>query len=402
MLVAAAALAVGCGARGATGRLAPTVVLISLDGFASRFLDSAVTPTLARLAAEGVSASDGMVPVFPTKTFPNHYTIVTGLYAEHHGIVANAMYDPVFDATFSLSDRHAVADGRWWGGEPLWVTAESQGQRTAPLFWPGSEAEIKGVRPTYWKPYEGSLADHDRVATVLSWLDLPPARRPTFVTLYFSDVDSEVHRHGPDGSEARGALRRVDAALGQLVEGLEDRGIADQVNLVVVADHGMATTAPDRVIFLDDYLDLATVRVSDWSPAAAIWPAAGAEEAVVRALRAAPVPWAVYRRGEIPARFHYRHHRRIAPVLVVASEGWSITRRAGFRPARYAGADHGYDNALPSMRALFVARGPAFASGVTVPPFQNIHLYELMAAVLNLSPAPNDGSLDSVRVMLRK
>lgn len=401
LLLALLGLAVACAAPTPRRQLAPTVILVSLDGFAAQFLDAGVTPTIARLAAEGVHAPLGMVPVFPTKTFPNHYSIVTGVYPEGHGIVANSMYDPVFDAAFTLSDRDAVSDGRWWGAEPLWVSVETQGQIAAPFFWPGSEAEIAGVRPTFWKRFDGSMPSAARVRDVLSALDLPDERRPTFLTLYLSDVDSDVHDHGVDSREARAALRRVDAAVGDLMRGLEARRIADQVNVVIVADHGMTDIAPDRVIFLDDYIDLAAVGVSAGSPLAAIWPAAGDEDRVYGALAAAGVPWSVYRRAEIPARLHYRDHRRIAPILAVADEGWSIARREGFVPTRYRGATHGYDNALVSMRSLFVARGPAFTPGLAVPPFQNIHLYELLAAVLGLRPAPNDGSLDSVRVMLR-
>lgn len=390
-----------CSVQTAEREPGPTVILVSLDGFPARLLDPAVSPTIARLAAQGVHAPDGIVPVFPTKTFPNHYSIVTGLYTEHHGIVSNSMYDPVFDASFSLGDRAAVSDGRWWGGEPLWVTVETQGRIAGTYFWPGSEAEIGGVRPTYWKQFDGSVPNSARVREVLSWLDLPDDRRPSFITTYFSDVDSEIHRHGVGSAEGKQAMARVDAAVAELVAGLEARGIADQVNLVITADHGMADIAPDRVIFLDDYIDLASVRVSDWSPVAAIWPQEGDEEAVYRALTTAAMPWRVYRKGEIPERFHYRAHRRIAPIIAIADEGWSITTRDAFRIARFQGATHGYDHELASMRALFVARGPAFATGRTVAPFTNIHLYELLAAVLGVVPAANDGSLDSVRTVLR-
>lgn len=379
----------------------PTLILISLDGFAARLFDPALAPTLARLAAGGVHAPDGMVPVFPTKTFPSHYSIVTGLHPERHGIVANTMYDPAFDAWFRITDRAAVRDTRWWGGEPLWVTAERQGRTAAPFFWVGSEAEIGGTWATYWRPFDDGVSHRERVTQILAWLDLPPPERPAFLTLYFSDVDTELHRHGVESPEGRAAIRRVDAAIGELVAGLEVRGLYDAVNLVIVADHGMADTSPERVIFLDDYIDLAGVRVSDWTPVAAVWPLDGDGEAIYRALTAASAPWVVYRKAEMPDRLHYRDHRRIAPIIAVADEGWSIARRRGFRPERFVGATHGYDNALPSMRALFLARGPAFRRGLTVAPFQSVHLYELMAAVLRLEPAPNDGSLDSVRVMMR-
>ncbi len=397
------ALVVGSGACRPPTEDAP-LVLVSLDGFAARFLTMGETPTIARLAAEGVYAAAGMIPVFPTKTFPNHYTIVTGLYAEHHGIVANNMYDPELDTTFSLSDRDAIRDPRWWGGEPLWVTAERQGLRTAPYFWPGSEAAIGGVRPSYWEPYDGNVPDSARVDNVLAWLDLPEDRRPRFLTLYTSAVDAAAHTFGTRSPELRAALRGVDAMLARLLAGLEVRGLGGAVNLVLVSDHGMADTSPDRVIAIDDYIDLSTVRVSDWSPVAALWPEEGEHDSVLRALQRAGRPWTVYHRAEIPERLRFRAHRRIAPIIVIADEGWEIAQRARLerRPERYVGATHGYDHELLSMRALFVATGPAVRSGVQVPPFQNVHLYELFCAMLGIAPAANDGELKEVVGFLRQ
>jgi predicted AlkP superfamily pyrophosphatase or phosphodiesterase len=400
-LVLFLALAIGACRHAASD--AP-LILVSLDGFAARFLAMGETPTIARLAEQGAHATDGMVPVFPTKTFPNHYTIVTGLYTEHHGIVANNMYDPELDATFSLSNRDAIRDPRWWGGEPVWVTAERQGVRTAPYFWPGSEAAIGGVRPSYWEPFDGSVPDSVRVDKVLSWLDLPEDRRPRFVTLYSSAVDGAAHNFGTQSPELRDALRAVDAAVARLLAGLEARGLAGAVNLVLVSDHGMADTSPDRVITIDDYLDLSSIRVSDWSPVAALWPAEGEHDAVLRVLQGAGRPWTVYRREEIPERFHFRAHRRIAPIIAIADDGWAIAQRARLesRPERYAGATHGYDHELPSMRALFVATGPAVRPGVDVPPFENVHLYELFCAMLGIEPAENDGELAEVAGILRQ
>ncbi len=382
-------------------RLAPTVLLVSLDGFRWDYLDRYEAPTLAQLAAEGVRA-ERLVPSFPTKTFPNHYTLVTGLYAARHGIVANTMYDPVFDASFSLGDRAAVADGRWWGGEPLWVTVEKQGRRSGTYFWPGSEAEIQGVRPSYWVPFDDAVPAAERVAQVLAWLDLPPAERPVFLTLYFSDVDTQGHRFGPDSEEVAQAVRVVDGYLALLVEGLKARGLYDAVNLIVVSDHGMAATSSQRVLLLDDYIDLADVRIVELHPVAMLIPEAGRTEAVYDALRRTP-HLAVYRKEDVPEALHYRDHRRITPLVGIAEEGWSIATRERYErnPARYDGGAHGYDHRLPSMGALFVARGPAFVEGLRVGPFANLHVYNLMAAVLGVTPAPNDGDPDAVLPLLK-
>jgi predicted AlkP superfamily pyrophosphatase or phosphodiesterase len=382
--------------------LKPTVILISVDGFRWDYLDQFKAPVMQRLAKNGVRAK-AMIPVFPTKTFPNHYSIVTGLYPAHHGIVANTMYDPEFDARFSLSDREAVRDSRWWGGEPLWVTAEKQHQRSGILFWPGSEAAIMGVRPAYWKEYDDDFPNAARVDTVLNWLDLPAARRPTFLTLYFSEIDDAGHRHNPISSEVQKAVRRIDRVLGRLVKGLEGRGIFEQVNLIIVSDHGMAAVEPGQVIFLDDYLDLEKARVVDWNPVLAVRPGQMSEDEIYQVLAKAHPHLQVYRKAELPERLRYSQHRRIAPIIGIAGDGWKISRRETKNTAEdfRATGDHGYDNQLASMRAIFIARGPAFKTGLVTAPFQNIHLYHLICAILKLQPAPNDGNLDSVRVMLR-
>ncbi len=382
--------------------LKPTVILISVDGFRWDYVDKYEAPVMRHLAQNGVRAK-AMIPVFPTKTFPNHYSIVTGLYPVHHGIVANTMYDPEFDARFSLSNREAVRDSRWWGGEPLWVTAEKQQQRSGILFWPGSEAAIMGIRPAYWKVYDDDFPNAARVDTVLSWLDLPAGRRPTLLTLYFSEIDDAGHRHDPISSEVQKAVRRIDRILGRLVKGLETRGIFAQVNLIIVSDHGMAAVEPGRVIFLDDYLDPEKARVVDWNPILAVRPGQMSEDEIYQVLAKAHPHLQVYRKADLPERLRYSQHRRIAPIIGIADDGWKISRRETKKTAedfRTTG-DHGYDNQLASMRAIFIAHGPAFKAGLVVAPFQNIHLYHLICAILNLPPAPNDGNLDSVRVMLR-
>jgi len=382
--------------------LKPTVILISLDGFRWDYPDKFPAPNLQHLAKNGVRAK-AMIPAFPTKTFPNHYTMVTGLYPAHHGIVANTMYDPEFDAKFSLSNRDAVSDGRWWEGEPLWVTAEKQNHRSGILFWPGSEAEIAGVRPRYWKVYDDDFPNPARIDTVLAWLDLPAARRPTFLTLYFSDIDNAGHRHGPDSPEIKRAIQDIDQLLGRLMNGLKGRGLTNRINLVMVSDHGMTPVTPDRVIYLDDYLDLNKINIVDWNPVVAVRPREMTADEIYQKLVGAHPHLQVYRKHEIPARFHYQNHRRIAPIIGVADDGWTISRHGMRNTAErlYTTGEHGYDNQLAAMRAIFIAHGPAFKSGLVVEPFQNIHLYNLICEILKLQPARNDGDLDSVRVMLK-
>lgn len=404
--IAVLLLATGCSVSSRpTAQSAPTpgnqaVVLISLDGFRADYLDRPVARNLQALGHDGVRAQ-WMTPSFPTKTFPNHYTIVTGLYPEHHGIVANNIRDAEL-GSFTMADSLAVRDGRWWGGEPIWVTAEKQGKRAANFFWPGSEAEIEGVRASIWKRFDDKFPRAARVDSVLDWLSRPIGAAPSLVTLYFSDVDHAGHTFGPMAPQTDSAIARVDSMIGRLMAGLTARGLADRVNVIVVADHGMRATPKDRLIALDDYLSLDDVDVIDWTPVGAIAPKPGKLEAVYARLKNAHPHLQVYLKSEVPARFHFNSNPRITPLVLIADEGWSITRRDRVDSWSATSASHGWDNTLPSMRALFVAAGPAFRRGVVVPAFQNIHVYDLMCAILGLKPAPNDGSPDSTRAMLRR
>jgi predicted AlkP superfamily pyrophosphatase or phosphodiesterase len=377
----------------------PIVILVSLDGFHPDYLARGVTPSLDSLARVGVRA-EWMTPSFPTKTFPNHYTLVTGLIPDHHGIVANNMWDDTL-GRFTMARRDAVQDARWWGGEPLWVTAERQGIRTAPMFWPGSEAPIGGAMPAIWMRYDGDVPLATRVDSLLAWLTLPDSLRPRFLTLYASDVDHWGHQRGPAAPEVDTALARVDSMIGRLGAGLAARGLSGQVNVIVVSDHGMSATSPERLIALDDYIAMDDVTVVDWTPVGAVTPKPGRLDAVYAALRGAHPHLHVYRRGEVPAQYRFGTHPRVTDLVLIADDGWTITTRDRFASFR-AGGTHGYDQTLPSMRALFLAAGPAFRQGATVPAFSNIHVYALMADILGVRPSPNDGSLDSVRMMLRR
>lgn len=375
-----------------------TVVLVSLDGFRWDYLDRGLTPHLSRLAREGVRA-EAMVPVFPTKTFPNHYTIVTGRYPAKHGIVGNVFTAPDIGARFRPRSREAVGNARFYQAEPIWVTAERQGRRTAPLFWPGSEARINGTRPSYFLPFDENMADTARVRQLLAWLDLPPERRPSLLTLYSSAVDNAGHRFGPDAPETDQAIAQVDALIGGLEAELERPPRRGKVNLVIVSDHGMASTGPGRVIWLDQYVAPDAIQVDEISTLLTAWPVAGLEDSVYRGLRRAP-HLAVFRRMELPARFHLEGPR-VPPLIAVADPGWTIAQRTVKNPApRILLGNHGYDDTVAAMGGIFIGHGPAFRRGLTVRPFRNIHVYPLLAEVLGLRPAPVDGSLDSVRALL--
>ncbi len=384
--------------------LRPTVILIAVDGFRYDYFEKHKPPVLNQIAKEGVRAK-WLTPSFPTKTFPNHYTVATGLYPQNHGIIGNIVYD--FGTVLSMSNREEVQKGRWWLGEPIWVTAEKQGQRSAAMFFPGTEADVAGTRPTFWSPYEHEFPIDQRVDKVLGWLDLPAKERPTMITLYFSNVDSAGHRFGPDARETRDSVHLVDAAIGRLVTGLKNRGVYGKVNLIFFSDHGMAPTDPDKTVLLDTYFDLDLAHRVLWGGEIAhIFPKPGRTDEI--AAKLSEVKNAkCWKKENIPARFNYSTGPRISPIVCSADEGATITsrerlaerqKRSDYYPSRGA---HGYDHELVSMRAMFVAHGEAFKKGALVEPFPNVDIYGLMARILNLKPAKNDGDFSRIKGVLR-
>jgi len=381
--------------------LRPTVILVSIDGFRPDYLGSN-TPNLNSLVKRGVRAK-WMIPSFPTKTFPNHYTIVTGLYPAHHGIVANNMWDDAIGAKFTTSDRTQVQNPKWWGGEPIWVAAEKQGVLTAPLDWPGSETQIEDTRPTYWQEFKAKVPAEDRVANLLPYLDKPVTQRPRFLTLYMDEVDEAGHDFGPRSREVKQAVATVDTAIGKLLAGLRERGIEDQVNIIVVSDHGMCSTSRKKLVVIDKYVDLKTVDVVDWGPPIAVRALDDNNAALFEKLKRVPHARA-WMAADGQPHLHFSDSARIQPVILLANEGWMISSQSWVdkHPKFEHGGQHGYDNEAKSMRATFLAAGPAFANHATLAPFANVHVYSLMAYLLNLSPAETDGSINVFQYVLVK
>ena len=396
LLAAGALLALAACATHRTAAQPPLppapVILISIDGFRPDYLDRGVTPTLSKLAAEGVRAQ-GMRPSFPSLTFPNHYTLVTGLRPDRHGIVNNAMTDPDHPGVvFTLGDRAVNTQSYWWNdAAPLWVSAERQGVRAATMFWPGSEVEIRGYRPRDWVVFDQAMPSAVRVDRVLSWLDRPAAEHPRFITLYFDIVDTAGHLNGPDSAEVNAAAREVDYAIGKLVEGLAARGLA-HANIVVVADHGMAPVSVERTVDLDAVIAPARVRYV-WAPGpiAGIEPAPGLSEAALAPLLGRHGHAECWKRGEMPARFHFGAHRRVPSVICLADTGWTMVSTGSPRRYPIRGGAHGYDPDDPLMAALFIAHGPAFRAGASVPTFDNVNVYPLLAGLIGVTPDANDG-----------
>ncbi|MDP2713886.1 ectonucleotide pyrophosphatase/phosphodiesterase [Rheinheimera sp.] len=376
-----------------------SVLLISIDGFANRYLQQYPAANIKKLAQEGLRAQS-MQPVFPTKTFPNHYSIVTGLYPAKHGIVENNIFDADFDAIFRLNKAEEVTNARWWHGEPIWVTAESQGVKAATYFYPGSEAAIKNVRPSYWQRYDGNVSHNDRVDSVLQWLDLPGAERPRFLSLYFSAVDDAGHTYGPDSAEVAAAIADVDQAIGRLLAGLSQRGLYRKVNIMLVSDHGMAETPPQQVIELDQLFNSRDALLTLWTAEiVSIFPREGKLDSIYQQLsRSLPPQAKVYKKTSLPARWRYRDNNRIAPLLVVPQPGWRLIQQKTAAKYQQMAAEgktsgsHGYDNQSDYMQAIFIGHGPAFKAGSTIPAFSNTELYNLMCRILGLTPAANDGN----------
>lgn len=385
--------------------LKPTVILISLDGFRYDYVDKYEAPTIAALAEEGVRAK-WLIPSFPTKTFPNHYTIVTGLYPANHGIVENNVFD--FGTVFSMGKREEVENPRWWGGEPIWVTAEKQGQVAASYFWVGSEAKIGGFQPTFWKTYDGKIPNNERVDTVLGWLDLPREKRPTIITMYFSDTDDAGHGHSPDGVEVKDAVKVVDGNIARLLGGLKKRKIDKKVNIIIVSDHGMAAVDQKNAIIMDDLFNFDdTERILWTGEIIQVFPKPGKEDAIMNALEKPGLHTTCWRKKDIPDRLHYKQGSRVAPIICSSDLGWMMTSRERYETlkkrsdfGRIRGA-HGYDNKYQEMQAAFIAHGRNFKKHKIIEPFENIEIYNMMCKILGLVPAKNDGDLNRVKDMLR-
>lgn len=383
----------------------PTVILISLDGFRYDYLDKHKPPTLTKMAANGVRAK-WMKPAFPTKTYPNHYTVVTGLYPENHGIVDNNVYD--YGTLMTMSNRRELEKDRWWGGEPIWVTAEKQGQISANYFWPGSEAPIGGKMPANYRLYNGYVPFSYRIDRHLSYLDLPQEQRPTVLTLYYEETDEVGHEFGPESEELKYAVMDADAIIGRLMDGLEKRGIADKVNVIITSDHGMATYNARQVVYVEEAFDKENVEgVVYSSPLVQIFPKPGKTKTVFDKVNSLK-NLTCWTKESMPKRFNYTKHSRIAPIFCSADVGWIVANRKSHEEwlANQDGIDrprgnHGYDNDLPEMRATFIAHGPAFKRGYVAEAFESVEVYNVMCKILGIKPAQNDGKLDRVKDMLR-
>jgi predicted AlkP superfamily pyrophosphatase or phosphodiesterase len=387
----------------------PYVVLLSLDGFRYDYPDRYQTPNLLQMARTGVRAQ-ALIPSYRSNTFPNHYSIATGLYPAHHGIVDNNFYDRARNADYVSTQKATGGDGSWYGGTPLWVLAEQQGVRAMAYFYPATDTEIQGTRPSRYFAYNSKVPNATRVDEVLSWLRLPEAERPHLITLYFSDADDVGHDAGPESPETAAAVADVDAQIGRLRDGLRATGLP--VNLFVVADHGMMATSTS--IRLGSETDFAGFHIN---------PAAGSQimmysndtssqgtelvdrtYARLKAQAKRDGTFRVYRRAETPGYLHYRDNPRIGDlVLMAATPAVLVIERPG-RTYTSSKGQHGFDTKrFPAMRGIFFAEGPQLRAGLRVKAFQNIHIYPLIAEILGLKiTQPIDGKLKVLSHTLKR
>lgn len=373
------------------------VVVLSMDGFRWDYPQKAPTPNLNLLAAQGVTA-ERLIPCFPTKTFPNHYSIATGMYVDHHGIVLNNFYATDLVKEYNKGDRSTVEDGRFYGGEPIWVTAEKQGLNSAAYFWVGSEADVGGIVLDLHKKYDHKFPFSQRIDSVVHWLSLPEAQRPQLIMWYMDEPDGSGHNFGPEGEDLKEVITRMDSLVGVFVRAVEALPHAANINIIVLSDHGMAQLSPEKKIYLDHFVDTAMLEVIDgWNPNFNLKVKEGFIDTVFRQLsKAGNIK--VWKSGNLPERFVYGNHIRCHDIVLVADSGWSVYW--SWAEGSELGA-HGFDNANTDMHAIFYAKGPAFKKGLVSEPLHNIDIYPLIAKILNINPAPVDGKIERINHLLK-
>ncbi|KAF5656698.1 ectonucleotide pyrophosphatase phosphodiesterase [Fusarium heterosporum] len=399
-----------------TALFAPTSLIISLDGFRADFLQRGLTPTLNSFVAQGVSPK-WMHPSFPSVTFPNHYTLATGLYPESHGIVSNTFWDPELQSQFYYTHPAQSLDPKWWGGEPFWVTAEKQGVRSAVHMWPGSEAHVLHTEPSLMDKFNGKETLDNKVSRIMEFLDMPGLEdktvnvnnmRPQLIAAYVPHVDSDGHKFGPNSTEIRQTIQKVDGMLGEIFHGLEERNLTNIVNVIIVSDHGMATTDISRLIQLEDLIDMDKIEHIDGWPLYGLRPKDPDDlkplyDQLKKKAKSNPNFQVYLRDVDMPERYHFSKHPRIAPLWVVPETGWAIVTKEEFDVKEgkknnlvyHPRGLHGYDHEHPLMRAIFIARGPAFPhpANSQIDVFQNIEVYNMLCDSVGLTPSPNNGTL---------
>jgi len=381
----------------------PYVLLVSFDGFRWDYLNRNITPNLDVEIQNGVRASS-LRPVFPSKTFPNHLSIITGMYAEHHGIIFNKFEDIETKETYRLGDTSVVRNPDWYKGEAFWTTAEKNDITTASFFWPGSEVNDCSKRPTYYKKYEHNLPYRKRIDGVVNWLQLPYEKRPHFITLYFHDTDSFGHEFGPNSPEITQSIKRLDTLVGYLNAQLSEIGMKDSLNIIFVSDHGMTEIDTSRTINVENILSNLDYKLGGASTLAMIEPSKDDYDSIYARLNKNQNHFKLYSKEKMPTYFHFSNNENIYSILLVAELGWSIVNDKQFaQMSEHSNkGDHGFDNNNIAMHGIFIAEGPQFKNGYTTGTIWNIDIYPLLCKIFNIAPNPNvDGSLERIEFLLK-
>lgn len=381
---------IGCTPSGKQERY---VVVLSMDGFRSDYPSRAHTPTLDSLARVGIRAA--FRPCFPSVTFPNHYSMATGLHPDHHGLIHNSFYAPDLQNVYRMGNP----DPAFYGGEPIWNTAEKQGIRTAAFYWVGSEYSIQGRQPSVWKPFDRSVPFSDRADSVIAWLRLPEKERPHLVLWYMEEPDAIGHKATPDSPLTLSKVEELDRILNHFFTQARTLDIFEQIDFIVVSDHGMATYTPDKYVNLADYLPRDSFEyIFDGVPTL-LYPLPTYVDSAYAILKEVP-RIQVWKKEEIPARYVYGSNPRIGELVVLPEIGTYVQFTSEPRP-RLAAA-HGYDNYSLDMEAVFYAAGPSFKQHTELPVMANVNLYLIIARLLDLQPAPNDGDSVVVSALFRE
>jgi predicted AlkP superfamily pyrophosphatase or phosphodiesterase len=363
----------------------PYVIMISADGFRYDYAQKYKAKHLLALSEGGVSA-ESMIPSYPSLTFPNHYTLVTGLYPSHHGIVHNDFYDPARKDSYSMNKKDVVRDGTWYGGTPLWVLAEQQKMLSASFYWVASEANVKGIYPTYYYQYNTQIGIKQRIQTVVDWLNLPEEKRPHFITFYFPEVDHEGHAHGPDGIETQEAVHYIDQSVYQLTQAVKATGL--DVNFILVSDHGMTKVDTEFPIPLPSAIDEAKFKVSGDGILIELYANNPADiEPTYQKLKqqAQGHSYQVYLKSNVPIYLHYGTSDdvmgRIGDILLIPT--WPKVFKMSDRKINMGW--HGYDPyQVKDMHATFLAWGPAFKKNLKIPSFENVNVFPVVTTILGL------------------
>lgn len=376
------------------------ILLVSFDGFRWDYLNRGLTPNLNSFAEKGVRALS-LEPSYPSGTFPNHYSIVTGQYPENHGIISNFIMDPFNDNIFTIRDSLAVRDPSWYLGEAIWETAKRQGVRTASFFWPGSELTLNYRHPDYFVPFNPKIPYKKRIDSVISWLKLPMEKRPRFVTLYFEETDTQGHNFGPNSPETDAAIKLCDNLFGYLIDNLKKMNFLDSINIIVVSDHGMTQLKKNQIINISQYFNVGGVKINSYGYFAFLFGEKDSLEKVYSTLKKKEDNFKVYKRDEIPLYFNFSNNPYIGQVIIIPEIGWTISRDTNEYYYRIQG-NHGYDNHWIDMHGIFIASGPSFKKSYVTGTLKNIDIYPLMCKILNIMPRKNiDGKLERIEFILK-